>query len=129
MLEGWFAQELRFVPRQDGTSEGNGWWLTHVLDESQLNAAIGDCRKDAKSELWVIDAKTMKDIVAQIWLPQRLPFGLHGWWFTKEEVVEQKPFIGLRTLKDKAEEGTGHCEVWLSAAKVRPPTCQRPPTQ
>jgi hypothetical protein len=24
MLQEWFAQELRFVPRQDGTSEDNG---------------------------------------------------------------------------------------------------------
>jgi carotenoid cleavage dioxygenase-like enzyme len=48
-----------------------------MLDESQLDAAIGDCREDARSKLWVIDAKTMKDVVAWIWLLQRLPFRLH----------------------------------------------------
>ncbi|KAL8978500.1 MAG: hypothetical protein Q9205_005929, partial [Flavoplaca limonia] len=55
MPEGWYAQECSFVARQDGTSEDDGWLLSYVFDESQLQAD-GECRPGARSELWIIDA-------------------------------------------------------------------------
>lgn len=104
MPEGWFAQEPRFVPRRESErkSEDDGWLLTYVFDESQLETAggrAGECKEDAVSELWVIDARTMQDVVARIKLPQRVPYGLHGTWFPEDEVREQRPFSGLRTLQ------------------------------
>lgn len=109
MPEGWFAQEPRFVPRRDGerASEDDGWLLTYVFDESQLETdgeRAGECRPDAVSELWIINARTMKDVVARVKLPQRVPYGLHGAWFPEDEVRGQRPFQGLRTLDHEVEE-------------------------
>ncbi|KAG6355287.1 hypothetical protein INS49_003248 [Diaporthe citri] len=102
MPDGWFAQEPRFVPRRESErkSEDDGWLLTYVFDESQLGPD-GECDEDAVSELWIIDAKTMKDVVARVKLPQRVPYGLHGSWFSEEEIKEQRPFTALRTLADQ----------------------------
>ncbi|KAL8992167.1 MAG: hypothetical protein Q9169_007311, partial [Polycauliona sp. 2 TL-2023] len=36
MPERWFAQECSFIARQDGISEDDGWLLSYVFDESQL---------------------------------------------------------------------------------------------
>ena len=41
----------------------------------------------------------MTDIVARIRLPQRVPYGLHGSWFSEEEVLGQRPYTGLRRLE------------------------------
>ncbi|KAI1078964.1 carotenoid oxygenase [Whalleya microplaca] len=95
MPEGWFAQEPRFVPRENATSEDDGWLLTYVFDESQLDDS-GECDDSAASELWIIDAKSMKEVVARVKLPQRVPYGLHGAWFSEDEIAEQKPFDRLR---------------------------------
>ncbi|KAK3985674.1 retinal pigment epithelial membrane protein [Cladorrhinum sp. PSN332] len=91
MPDGWFAQEPRFVPRASGTDEDDGWLLTYVFDESQLGAD-GLCRDDAIGELWVIDAKRMQEVVARIKLPQRVPYGFHGAWFSEEEIERQRPY-------------------------------------
>lgn len=68
-----YAQEASFVPRrkQDSQGEDDGWLLSYVFDERQLDQTTGDPRPDSKSELWVIDAKNMTDVVAKIKLPQR----------------------------------------------------------
>ncbi|KAI1267766.1 retinal pigment epithelial membrane protein [Xylariaceae sp. FL1019] len=95
MPDGWFAQEPRFVPRDKGESEDDGWLLTYVFDESQLNEA-GECDEDAVSELWVINAKTMKDVVARVRLPQRVPYGLHGAWFSEDNIARQRGFSAVR---------------------------------
>lgn len=102
MPDGWFAQEPRFVPRIEceRQSEDDGWLLTYVFDESQLGPD-GECDEDAISELWIIDAKTMRDVVARVRLPQRVPYGLHGSWFSEHEIEEQRPFTSLRTLADQ----------------------------
>lgn len=102
MPDGWFAQEPRFVPRiaSERQGEDDGWLLTYVFDESQLGPD-GECGEDAISELWIIDAKTMKDVVARVRLPQRVPYGLHGSWFSEQEIEEQRPFTSLRTLADQ----------------------------
>lgn len=109
MPQGWYAQEPRFVPRRESErkSEDDGWLLTYVFDESQLETAgehAGECRPDAVSELWIIDARTMKEVVAKVKLPQRVPYGLHGAWFSDDEVRDQRPFQGVRTLEGEAEE-------------------------
>lgn len=92
-----YAQEPRFVARVDGQSEDDGWLLAYVFDENQLDDA-GHAAADAKSELWVIDAINMKDVVAKIKLPQRVPYGLHGNWFSAENIQNQRPYKKLRTV-------------------------------
>ncbi|KAK8133057.1 retinal pigment epithelial membrane protein [Apiospora kogelbergensis] len=111
---GWYAQEPRFVPRADAKAEDDGWLLTYVFDESQLDAQ-GECPDDddydgkraaARSELWVIDARNMKDVVARIKLPQRVPYGLHGRWYSETEIRGQRPCLGVRREKTEAEIDT-----------------------
>lgn len=97
MPEGWYAQESRFVPRENGVSEDDGWLLTYVFDESQLDST-GECHAFARSELWIIDANNMEDVVARVYLPQRVPYGLHGNWFTEAQVQNQRPVERLRSL-------------------------------
>lgn len=96
MPEGYFAQECVFVPRNGATSEDDGYLLTFVFDEAQLDEE-GSAPDDAKSEFWVIDAKNMKDVVLRVVLPQRVPYGLHGFWFSKEDIANQRPVDRLRT--------------------------------
>ncbi|KAI1202712.1 retinal pigment epithelial membrane protein [Nemania serpens] len=95
MPDGWYAQEPRFVARQGAASEDDGWLLTYVFDESQLNER-GECEEEAVSELWVIDAKKMKEVVARIHLPQRVPYGLHGAWFSEEDIASQRVVEAVR---------------------------------
>ena len=97
MPEGWYAQEPRFVPREYGSSEDDGWLLSYVFDENQLDS-IGECQASAKSQLWIIDARNMTDVVARVHLPQRVPYGLHGNWFSEQQVQNQRPVERLRTL-------------------------------
>ena len=97
---GWYAQEPRFVPRENGISEDDGWLLSYVFDESQLDPETGEAKDGAKSELWVIDARNMKDVMARIVLPQRVPYGLHGNWFGEEMIRKQRQIERVRTLPD-----------------------------
>ncbi|KAI9709388.1 MAG: hypothetical protein M1812_007724 [Candelaria pacifica] len=97
MPPGWYAQESSFVARKNGDSEDDGWLVTYVFDESQLDEN-GECWSDAKSELWVIDARNMKDVIARVYLPQRVPYGLHGNWFSEVDVLGQRPFETVRHL-------------------------------
>lgn len=104
MPRGSFAQEPRFVPRHESErqTEDDGWLLTYVFDEGQLNED-GACGVDAVSELWIINARTMGEVVAKVKLPQRVPYGLHGAWFSEREVRGQRPFTVLRTVEDEGE--------------------------
>lgn len=105
MPRGWFAQESRFVPRPNSRGgEDDGWLVFYAFDESQLDAR-GECLADASSELWIVDARTMRleDVVARIKLPQRVPYGLHGSWFSEEEIQKQRPFRAVRS----SEVGVG----------------------
>ena len=111
MPDGWYAQESRFVPRANGSSEDDGWILSYVFDESQL-LEDGECRPDAKSELWIIDAKNMTDVVARVHLPQRVPYGLHGNWFSKEEIQNQRPVERLRALPARKAKETVSSPAW-----------------
>jgi carotenoid cleavage dioxygenase-like enzyme len=124
----WYAQESRFLPRANGVTEDDGWILTYVFDESQLDA-YGNAPPSAKSELWIIDAKDMKTITARVQLPERVPYGLHGNWFPAEEIENQRPIEMIRHLpiavsktKDieasDAEVGTNvWSDVWMSTRR------------
>ncbi|KAI2463502.1 retinal pigment epithelial membrane protein [Annulohypoxylon bovei var. microspora] len=105
MPEGWFAQEPRFVQRVHAETEDDGWLLTYVFDESQLGNN-GECGDNAVSELWIIDARNMRDIVARVKLPQRVPYGLHGAWFSEDEIAEQRSFDSVRRETPKTEVDT-----------------------
>lgn len=104
---GFYAQESSFVARSDGTSEDDGWVLSYVFDESQLDED-GNAGADAKSELWVVDARNMRDVVCKVQLPQRVPYGLHGNWFSGEEIENQRPVESIRHLPVlEAKSGAG----------------------
>ena len=120
MPDGWYAQESCFVPRANGVSEDDGWILTYVFDESQL-LEDDECKPDAKSELWIIDAKTMTDVVARVRLPQRVPYGLHGHWFSEKDIQDQRPVGMLRNppnsrLEEKATLPTWR--AWMATRKA-----------
>ncbi|CAK41018.1 9-cis-epoxycarotenoid dioxygenase [Aspergillus niger] len=82
---GWYAQECSFVPRKDGKYEDDGWLVTYVFDESQLDEN-GEAPPHSRSELWVIDAVGMREVVCRVLLPQRVPYGMHGNWFSEEQI-------------------------------------------
>lgn len=100
---GWFAQEPRFVARQDGQSEDDGYLLTYAFNEAQLDIE-GEVPPDedeilrSRSELWIIDARDMKTLIGRVLLPQRVPYGLHGTWFPEEEIKNQRPVQAVRSM-------------------------------
>jgi carotenoid cleavage dioxygenase-like enzyme len=116
MPHGWFAQEPRFVPASSNASEDDGYLLFYAFDEGQLNS-FGDVHPDsgpqrAKSELWIVDARSMKDVIARVKLPQRVPYGLHGSWFSAEQIREQRSVDSIRSTNEalsKKDEG-----LWMS---------------
>jgi carotenoid cleavage dioxygenase-like enzyme len=114
----YYAQESRFVPRENGDSKDDGWILSYVFDESQLDEN-GNAGPYAKSELWIIDAVEMKEVVCRVKLPQRVPYGLHGNWFSEEEILSQRPVETIRHLpvpKDKIiDEFLDEQDVWMDA--------------
>lgn len=118
MPDGWYAQEPRFVARHNGLSEDDGWLLSYVFDESQLDFT-GECILGARSELWVIDARDMKSLVGRVYLPQRVPYGLHGNWFPEEQVQNQRPVKTLRTVPSAAEEAERVSSTWKIWMRVR----------
>ncbi|KAJ5632851.1 hypothetical protein N7490_009190, partial [Penicillium lividum] len=93
--EGWYAQEPLFVPRNNAQSEDDGYILTLMFDESQLSED-GRALDDARSELWIIKACDMTTVVARIFLPQRVPYGFHGNWFTRQQIERQRPYQSSR---------------------------------
>lgn len=115
MPTGWFAQEPRFIPASSAKSEDDGYLLFYAFDESQLDAE-GDAPADdlpgrAKSELWIVNAKNMRDVIGRVKLPQRVPYGLHGTWFPAEQIKGQRAVDALRTTERAlSEKDTG---VWM----------------
>lgn len=116
MPKGWYCQEPRFVPRQPTPStppsspfnpsgadddEDDGYLLTYAFDESQLHPSTGEAPSTSASELWIIDAKTMNTVLARVKLPQRVPYGLHGAWFSKGMVEGQRGVVRVRELPEK----------------------------
>ena len=105
-----FAQEPRFVSRKGATREDDGWLLSYIFDESQLDED-GECRPDAKSELWIIDAIDMKTVVGKVHLPMRVTYGLHGTFIDEKKITNQRPVETIRSLQVRQErEETG---LWL----------------
>ncbi|GAA5841779.1 hypothetical protein JCM9279_003105 [Rhodotorula babjevae] len=92
-----YAQESSFVARANPRSEDDGYLLTYVFDEHQLDEATGRPREGATSELWVVDAWDLETVVAKVKLPQRVPYGLHGNWFTSDEIREQRDVASVRS--------------------------------
>jgi carotenoid cleavage dioxygenase-like enzyme len=98
-----YAQEARFVPRANAESEDDGYLLFYVFDESQLDEA-GECLDEATSDLWVLDARDMRTIVCKIHLPTRVPYGLHGNWFSEEMIRDQRAVERFRSMPAETEE-------------------------
>ncbi|KAI4231242.1 MAG: hypothetical protein LQ349_005732 [Xanthoria aureola] len=94
---GHCTREPRFVPRRDGTREDDRWLVTYVFDESTQLSVGGEPEEDAYSELWIVDAMSMVNVVAKIRLPQRVPYGFHGNWFSQDEIEAQRPTEKLRS--------------------------------
>ena len=70
------AGEPVFIGRPGGTDEDDGWLMTMVHDLS-----------GASAELVVMDAQDFdRGYVAQVLLPQRVPFGFHGNWVSDRSV-------------------------------------------
>ncbi|KAF2839061.1 carotenoid oxygenase [Patellaria atrata CBS 101060] len=114
-----FAQESRFVPRKGGGAEDDGFLLFYIFDESQLTKD-GNAPETAFSELWVLDARNMRDVVCKVKLPQRVPYGLHGSWFSEEMIRNQRPIGKLRSLDDimKVEiRGGAGWRAWMAVRK------------
>jgi hypothetical protein len=67
----------------------------YVFDESQL-LEDGSAPASARSELWIIDARSMQNVVARVYLPQQVPYGLHGTFFSRAQIAAQRPREGIR---------------------------------
>ena len=115
MPDGWYTQEARFAPRTASTSEDDGWLLSYAFDETSQLTADGEAKTDAKSELWIIDAKNMVDVVAKIQLSQRVPYGLHGNWISEEQIEAQRPIEKLRSMP-RADPSKGNIgwRTWMA---------------
>ncbi|KAI5364668.1 Putative carotenoid oxygenase [Septoria linicola] len=116
MPAGWFAQEPRFVPSSTAVDEDDGYLLFYAFDETQLdvngNVPADDCERKAKSELWIVNAKNMSEVIGRVQLPQRVPYGLHGSWFSAEQIHGQREVESIRsTVKALEQKQTG---VWMT---------------
>ena len=70
LLEGEMGAEPVFIPSENQTSEDEGYLMTYVYD-----------RATDKSNLMIFNAQDINSgPIAQIKLPQRVPFGFHGSW-------------------------------------------------
>ena len=67
------AGEAVFVPASENAGEDEGWLLSLVYDAG----------RDA-SDLVILDANDfLGSEVARVHLPQRVPYGFHGWWLAE----------------------------------------------
>ncbi|KAK5014041.1 hypothetical protein LTR39_003350, partial [Cryomyces antarcticus] len=127
MPPGWYAQEPRFVPRRPRPSslpaeaerqlEDDGFLLTYAFDECDPRnirphnggPRAGECAATAASELWILDARRLwagsAAVLARVTLPQRVPYGLHGNWFSEAEVRGQREIERVRTLVGSGGKG------------------------
>src|SRR5919202_2651140 len=66
-----------FVPRPGGGAEDDGWLITYVFDADR-----------GASELVLVHAQDFEaPPVARVLLPQRVPYGFHGWWVDGQELA------------------------------------------
>ncbi|WWC61119.1 uncharacterized protein I303_103697 [Kwoniella dejecticola CBS 10117] len=102
MPSGWYAQEPRFVPRHEATTQDDGYLITYA-------DGIPSSEPGSGSELWIIDAKHlsrgMSAVTARIKLPQRVPYGLHGTFVPASLIKNQRslasPLPHQDLLQDK----------------------------
>ncbi|RSL83515.1 hypothetical protein CEP51_004462 [Fusarium floridanum] len=111
-----FAQEPRFVAASYSRDEDAGYLLFYVFDESQLTEN-GDCPNSAVSELWILDAKNMRHVIAKITLPQRVPYGLHGTWFSHSDIEKQREVKAFRSLEQLQTRKQEWVRVWRAWAR------------
>lgn len=76
-----FGGETLFVPaRNEGDKEDDGYLVTYVRDEST-----------GKSSFLVMDARSNDlEVVAEVALPRRVPYGFHGIFLSHEDVHAQE---------------------------------------
>jgi hypothetical protein len=86
-----------------GATEQEGYLLFYVFNEDQLDEN-GECKADAESELWVLDASDMQTVICKIQLGTRIPYGLHGNWFTEEDISHQREVATVRSESDVQSE-------------------------
>jgi carotenoid cleavage dioxygenase len=71
---GQSAGEAVFVPESQDAGEDEGWLLSLVYDAGR-----------DRSDLVILDAADFGGPeVARVHLPQRVPYGFHGWWMTDD---------------------------------------------
>lgn len=74
---GRYGGEAVFVPRSNATAEDDGWLLTFVYDETSET-----------SELVVLDASSITEPpVARVLIPTRVPYGFHGLWIGRSQLL------------------------------------------
>ncbi|KAJ3680696.1 hypothetical protein LUZ60_016974 [Juncus effusus] len=81
---GCFGGEPFFVPSSwdDGTDEDDGYVVSYVHNE-----------QTGESTFVVMDARSPQlEIVAEVALPCRVPYGFHGLFVSQEELKSQRPF-------------------------------------
>jgi carotenoid cleavage dioxygenase len=72
---GRFSGEPVFVPKAGSTGEDDGWLVTFIHEDTN------------PAEFVVMDAQDLgRGYVAQVKLPQRVPFGFHGNWVSDRSV-------------------------------------------
>lgn len=74
---GRYGGEAVFVSRPNASAEDDGWLLTFVYDETSQT-----------SELVVLDASDITETaVARIGIPARVPYGFHGLWIGRSQLL------------------------------------------
>mmetsp|Transcript_6470 Transcript_6470/g.7026 ORF Transcript_6470/g.7026 Transcript_6470/m.7026 type:complete len:480 (+) Transcript_6470:73-1512(+) len=76
--DGRFGGEFSFVPKDGAKDEDDGYLIGFVYDSAKNN-----------SESVIYDAKDLS-LVSRVALPQRVPFGFHGMWLTKDQLNQQR---------------------------------------
>eukprot|EP01100_Stratorugosa_tubuloviscum_P015838 TRINITY_DN953_c0_g7_i1.p1 TRINITY_DN953_c0_g7~~TRINITY_DN953_c0_g7_i1.p1 ORF type:complete len:526 (-),score=231.30 TRINITY_DN953_c0_g7_i1:40-1617(-) len=75
-----FAGEPVFVSRQNAKSEDDGYLLTFVHNEN-----------NQITQFSIFDSKTMSPYpIAQVTLPQRVPYGFHGIFISEQQIQQQQ---------------------------------------
>lgn len=76
--EGCYGGEPFFVAREDGEEEDDGYLVSYVHDE-----------KKGESKFLVMDAKSPEfEIVAEVKLPRRVPYGFHGLFVKESDITK-----------------------------------------
>lgn len=63
--------------------------MFYAFDEALLDVD-GEAPESEVSELWILDVRGMRDVLCKVVLPQRVPYGLHGNWFSESMIADQR---------------------------------------